>query len=138
MHGIDKALRDIRPSLRIVAPMTYYIAWGFALFNVVVSAPLYRINEDVFGILGAISLKVWAIIFMLNGLILAYTLLVNKWKSTRGLMLVGVCINSAWLMELIARTTNGKSFILVAIWGLIVYLQAVTYLYFTPQEPKSE
>lgn len=134
MDNIDKVLRDIRPKLRVVAPLTYFISWGFAIFNVAISVPLYRINEESFLIVGVVSTKIWAAAFFVMGFLIMYALLKNKWKLDQNLMLLGVFLKSAWLMELIARTVNGKSFILVAIWSLLLYLQFVAYLYFTPVE----
>lgn len=137
MSSIEKTLSEIRPSLRIVAPLTYYISWGFAIFNVLVSAPLYLIGDFKFVLVGAISIKIWSALFMLTGFLFAYGLVVNNWRLTRNLMLAGVAIKSAWLMELLARAVTGRSFILVAIWALILYLQIVTYIYFTPVRSKN-
>lgn len=138
MSNIDRTLKDIRPSIRAIAPLTYYICWGFALFNIAVSIPLYRLNEVNFSIVGAISIKVWAVIFLLMGLVKLWSLIVNNWKLARTLLIVGVAIKSAWLMELLARTVNGKSFILVAIWALLIYLESTTYVHFIPVERRNE
>lgn len=132
MDDIERAIKDIRPSLKAVAPITYYCCWVFAVFNVAVSIPLFNVNETSFVIVGAISLQIWSTVFMVMGLTIAYSLMVNSWRLSRALMLIGVFVKSAWLMELIARTTSGKSFILVVIWATLIGLQGVIFTYFTP------
>lgn len=137
MRNIERTLQDIRPSLRLVAPLTYYISWGFGIFNILAGASLVNFPQTKFLIVGAIDLKVWAILFMCLGSGFVYTLFTNNWRGTRTLMLAGVLIKTAWLMELIARAVVGRSFILVFIWALLLYLQAVTYKYFTPVENRN-
>lgn len=137
MRDINKTLKEIRPHLRQVAPLTYYTCWGFAIFNMSVAIPLFRINQETFLIVGVISLKVWALLFTSMGLLMAYALVRNDWKLTRGLMIIGVGIKASWLMELLVRATSGKSFVLATIWALLVYLQFISYLYFTPVGPRN-
>jgi len=126
------AIKNIKPSLRLVAPLTFYIAAGYAVFNITAGMTLFNFPATKFLIVGAISLKIWALIFIILGCISVFELFINNWRAIRGLMLVGIFVKGAWLMELIARSINGKSFILALIWALLLYLQAATYIYFTP------
>ncbi len=137
MSDIEKQLSHIRPSLRIVAPQTYYISWGFAVFNVLAGLSLMNFPQTQFLIVGAINLKAWAIIFVVMGVLFLYALLTNQWRMLRSLHLMGVMVKTVWLMELVARAIVGKSFVLVCIWALLLYLQAVTYRYFTPVESRN-
>lgn len=134
MRNIDKRLREIRPSLRLVAPLTYYISWGFAVFNILAGLSLVNFPQTKFLIVGAVDLRVWAALFIFLGTSFTYSLVMNDWRTVRILHLGGVVIKTAWLMELIARAVVGRSFILVFIWLLLLYLQAVTFRYFTPVE----
>lgn len=136
MSRIDRTLKEIRPGLRLVAPQTYYISWGFGLFNILAGLSLFNFPQQKFLIVGAISLRIWSVLFVFFGLLFIYTLLTNNWRGTRFLHITGVAIKTAWLLELVTRSIAGKSLILVFIWALLIYLQAITYIYFTPVESK--
>ena len=134
VRNLEKTLRDIRPGLRLIAPQTYFVSWGFGVFNILAGLSLFNFPQQRFLIAGAIGLKVWSVIFIVLGVGFVYMLRANNWRGTRLLHLAGVVVKTAWLLELVARSVVGKSFILVCIWALLLYLQIVTYIYFTPVE----
>ena len=136
MTETGKAISIIRPSLRHIAPLSFWFSLGFALFNLFVGFGLFIAQIlTSFRVVGIIPLKIWGIIFMVHGLLMLYFLFVNSWKMTRLFNLIGVGIKTMWWFELVSSVVSGASpfpFLLI-IWSLLLFLQAVLYIYFTPR-----
>lgn len=140
MREIDRKLKELRPSLRHVAPLTFFNSVGFALFNLVTGILFFFFPVTNFVIVGIISLKLWAILFASLGLVFLFALWSNNWQVTRRMHLLGIFVKTAWLMELVARlpTRGYAGLVLVFVWGLLIYLQFITYVYFTPVKRRDD
>lgn len=136
MSDIDKTLSNIRPALRHIAPLSFWFSGGFGVFNMLVGIGLFNAQIlTAFKVVGIIPLKLWGVIFMMQGLGMIYFLLTNNWKLIRLTNLIGVGVKTMWWFELISSFISGASqfpFLLI-IWSLLLFLQAVLYIYFTPR-----
>jgi hypothetical protein len=134
MSTIETAIKEIRPSLRLVAPQTFWFSFGFGLFNIVVGIAI--IGSNIFSTLhlaGVISLQTWAIVFIVHGTAMLWSLFVNDWKTTRLLNIIGIGIKTAWFLGLVVLAIDGKAFFVLYAWGLILFLQIINYIYFMPR-----
>lgn len=133
MTDLNKQLRDIRPPLRIAAPLTFYVTLGYAVFNIVLGSLLFKTDlSHLLTFVGLINATIWACIFLAYGLTMAAILKYNNWSVTRRFILVGITIKTMWLLELLVEALAGRGFVLVFIWSLLLYLQIISYIYFTP------
>lgn len=134
MSNINQTIKEIRPSLRDVAPQTFWFTIGFGAFNTIIGIALYNVTILYsLKLVGVIPVKAWALIFLLHGLAMLGSLIFNNWKFTRLLHAVGVFIKSAWWLELLAVTITGRSAFLLYIWSLLLFLQIIVWIYFTPR-----
>lgn len=143
MSDIDKVIKVIRPSLRVVAPLTYYFTIGFGTLNILIGLFLIFIVGGVrLELLGLISLNMWAVLFICMGMLTLYFLFINNWKVTRIFALIGVGVKAAWWLELLSVviTNNSKLIILVKalllLWSFLLYFQIFTYIHFSPRVPR--
>jgi hypothetical protein len=134
MSDISHTIKQIRPSLRDVAPQTFWFSIGFGIFNTVLGIALYKATIlYTLKLVGVIPIKAWALIFLVHGLAMLGSLVVNNWKMTRILHAVGVFLKSAWWLELLAATITSRSIFLLYIWSLLLFLQIIVWIYFTPR-----
>lgn len=134
MAEIDRAIRHIRPKLRYIAPDTFWVSVIFGIFNIIVGFSLFNATIlFTLKLLGIIPIKMWGVIFFLQGVIMLIALAVNNWKLIRGLHFFGIAIKTAWLLELFAVILTGRSPFILYVWSLILALQFVTWIYFTPR-----
>lgn len=145
MTEVDKIIKIIRPSLRVVAPHTYWFTIGFGTFNLLVGIFLLGIPGLVkLELLSIFNIKVWAAIFLIMGLSSIYFILRNSWKVSRKLALVGVILKAAWWFELLSVIITDQSPYMVLVkalflvWSLLLYLQIFTYIYFTPKASRDD
>jgi len=134
MSDITQTIKQIRPSLRDVAPHTFYFSIGFGIFNTLIGFALF--NSTILytlQLVGIIPIRMWALIFLFHGLAMLGSLVFNNWKTTRTLHAIGVFIKSAWWLELLAATITGRSAFLLYIWSLLLFLQIIVWIYFTPR-----
>lgn len=135
MSRIDEALSAIRPSLRIVAPQTFYFSIVFGTFNVAVGLGLITSTTLVkLRVVGIIPLKTWGFIFLIHGLFILYSLYINNWNLARNLNMLGVFIKCTWWLELLAEaiTHGGFPFVLF-MWSTLLAFQIIVCRYFTPR-----
>lgn len=134
MSSINQTIKEIRPRLRDVAPQTFWFSIGFGLFNACIGFALYNISILVtLNLVGVIPLKIWGLIFIIHGLLMLGSLAINSWTFTRALHAVGVFIKTAWWLELLAVTISGRSAFLLYVWTLLLFLQIIVWIYFTPR-----
>jgi|ERR1043165_317250 H+/Cl- antiporter ClcA len=134
MSDIDRMVANIRPKLRHIAPQTFWFSVGFGVFNAIIGWSLYNLTILVnLRLVGIVPIRWWAAIFFVHGLSMLVSLAINNWKMTRALHFVGVLIKSAWWLELFAATIVGRTAFLLYIWSLLLFLQIVVCIYFTPR-----
>lgn len=134
MTALEKTMNSIRPRLKDIAPQTFWMSLAFASFNIFVGCfaangvILYRLQ-----LLGAVPIRVWGVIFLLLGISILFSLLINNWKMTRGLHMVGVAVKGTWLLEALAAWTVGQSPFPFFVWCFMCIVQIIVYYYFTPR-----
>lgn len=134
MTNIEKIIKDIRPSLRLVAPQTFWFSMGFGIFNIIIGSSLYSAHIlTTLNVVGVIPLNMWGVIFFTQGVVMLGALLNNNWQATRYMNIVGVAIKTAWWLELLSITITGRSPFLLIIWSLLLYLQIMNFIYFFPR-----
>jgi len=130
---LERRIKQIRPALRLVAPLTFFIMIGFAALNIFIGASLFDFNFGLpLVVAGIISLHAWSAIFITHGLLILSAIQHNSWAWLKRLLLVGVTIKTIWLFELISLAIRGGSPFFVFVWSFLLYLQISTYIYFAP------
>src|SRR5690554_4227371 len=124
MKDIQKKIKIIRPSLRLVAPWTFNTILFYSIFNILVGSGLYFSKPNIpfrFFAVGVISIWTWGLIFILLGLSMIIALAVNNWQASKNILLAAIGIKTVWLAELIAQATsaNGSPFI-IFLWTLVL------------------
>lgn len=136
VSDIKKEVRAIRPSLRIVAPGTFYTTILFSVLNIglVATYPLtFHQIKELQTIIG-LPIWMWLVVFGVYGFLLAMFLLLNEWKHLKQLYGVGIVIKTAWLFQLtsIWITEHDPVILLLDIlWGALTWLTISTFVYFT-------
>lgn len=136
MSDVDKTLSKIRPKLRHVAPMAFWFSAGFAVFNILIGIGLLNAKILItLKIAGIIPLKLWGLIFLVLGVFMVYSLVINRWQLTKNLNMVGIGVKLAWWLELLSELISGtsKTPFLMIIWTLLLFFQFIVYIYFTPE-----
>lgn len=134
MNDINQTLKDLRPSLRKVAPQTFWFSIGFGIFNTIIGVALFNLNILVrLKVVGVVPIKLWGIVFLVHGLTMLASVLANNWRLTRSMHLVGIAIKTAWWLEMLTVFIAGSSPFLLYIWSLLLFLQVIVCIYFTPR-----
>lgn len=134
MTDIDKKLKEILPSLRKIAPQTFWFSAGFGVFNVLIGlALILSIILLQLVVISVIPLKVWGVVFLIHGILMLYSLIINNWNLTKYLNIVGIGIKTAWWLELLSITIFGRPPFLLLVWSLLLFLQFIVCVYFTPR-----
>lgn len=145
MTEVDKVIKIIRPSLRKVAPQTYWYTIGFGVFNILVGLLLISIPGLVkLELLSILTIKGWALVFILMGLSALIFLFKNNWKVSRELTRLGIVVKAAWWFELLSVIVTDHSPYMVLVkslflvWSLLLYLQIFTFIYFSPRVSRDD
>lgn len=129
-------LRQARPKLSLVAPLTHKIIIGFIFFNVWIAYAIHRQEASQLLIVrGVFNKDVWAVIFISVSIWLAIALYLNEWNLIRWAMGLELFIKVLWTYALIMLGFKSGFYQLTAIlalWGFSAWVQAVTILYFIP------
>lgn len=135
MTKVEDTIVNSYPKLRLIAPQSFWFSVIFGTFNTIIGLGL--ITTTFLGkliIVGVIPIKLWGVIFIVHGLALLLAIVVNNWKLSRALHLVGVAIKTAWWLELISESFSGVGFpFILFVWTTLLLLQSVVYLYFYPR-----
>ena len=138
---LDNRLRHMRPSLFLVAPLTYCICWGYAVVNILLGVGLFEFYQPVapIAIANILTYPQWGVLFFLAGIIGVYSLLTNRWKLAQNIQFVGVLIKSVWAIALVVRCFSEPStLVITAIWLFLTFIQVVTYIFFVPKPNSGE
>ena len=132
----ESYLKKLRPPLRLIAPMTYWITWGFVAVNFLIGVSFMTIYKPATPIIIVTTyspIEVWGVLFTLMGGNIVYGLLANNWNWARKSHIGGLVIKAAWLLALLERIPENPPAAFVAcIWGFLAFIQAVVYIYFLP------
>lgn len=134
MREVKQKLNELRPSLRLVAPLTWTIVLGFGLLNIVLGISLmyYPLGTPLAIVTEFTPLALYGALFAVLGISMLYKLWRNDWRWLRWLLLCGLLVKTVWLFALVIRLFNGGSAIILSLWLFITYVQAMTYIYFVP------
>lgn len=134
-----KTIKQLRPSLRTVAPLTFWICVGYALVNLAIAAILFAIpnssvKEAVIPIVNEImNFKAWAVLFALTSLAFAYGLLRNHWMLIKRTLTVALVLKLIWTYALVYLIATGREeYALAALWAFLSWVQAWTIVFFVP------
>lgn len=137
---LQKALKEARPPLSTVAPLTAAICWGYVVVNITLGLGMYFLYDTTvpLAVASIVSYQVWGILFGFLGVATMYFLISNNWKATRNAQLIGLLFKAVWAAALIIRCFEAPQTILItAVWVFFAYIQAATYIHFLPI-PKGE
>lgn len=145
MSNIDKELQHARPSLRSVAPLSWWVVLIMCLFNVIFGISLFfgidqsRITAPLLIVNDILPYDFWGIVFFSLGILKLYALITNNWNLARRSLFVGVSVKAAWMVALTIRTfvSPGTVFLNV-VWVTVALLQMGAYIWFLPPSRKEE
>lgn len=136
MTNINKKLKNARPRLFTIAPLTTSVCWGFSIVNIVIGLAMIIIYKGTIApipIADVLSYRLWGAVFLSMGLFGAISLIRNNWRITRWVQLLGILVKSIWLIALIVRCFYYPQTVLItAVWFFFAYIQAMVYIFFIP------
>ncbi len=138
MSELHKQIQKARPKLKDIAPLTDAIIKSFGFFNILLGISLmqlYNIEQSpTLAIVNSFfSFRVWAIIFIVLGVVKLWAIRKNNWELLRKILISAVLIKSVWFFALILQILSGEgTFAVVILWSLLTVIQLFTYIYFAP------
>lgn len=136
-HEVSKKIRQARPRLRDVAPLTTAIVVGYAFMNTTLGVLLFLTQartRNLVVVNDVLTYQFWGTCFVILGLAMFIALKMNVWSVIKKTLIVGVFLKSWWLFALIVRLLSGhqENALLLCIWLFLTYIQVVTYIHFIP------
>lgn len=138
---LKKQLREARPTLRTVSPLSHWIVVILGFFNLIIGAILYfavdqkRLSAPLLIVNDILTFKFWGVLFFTLGVLKLYSLWVNDWSLSRKTLLFGVSIKAAWAVALTIRSViTPGTLTLNLLWVTIAALQMATYIWFMPPQ----
>lgn len=145
MSTISQKIKQVRPKLRVIAPMSAAGVAGFAIFNCVLGVALafeQARTVEFFIVNEFLSYQVWGGMFVALGLYMGMSLITNGWRNMKWSLLFAIFLKLWWFMALVVRDFihDGDNLMLIIMWSFITYLQIVLYVNFIPKgiEEKGE
>lgn len=134
MQEVKTKLKELRPGLREVAPLTWSLILGFGILNLVLGVSLmtYPLGQQVAIVTTYTPLPLHGLYFVILGALMLVNLWRNNWKWLRILLLAGLLIKAVWLFALVVRLFTGGNAITLSLWLFITHVQAVAYVHFIP------
>lgn len=139
MSNISRKLKEARPRLRSIAPMSSSLTAGYAIFNLVLGTGLLfqkARTVEFFIVNDFISYQVWGMIFIILGILMGSAPIGNSWRLTRWTLIVGIFLKIWWLLALIVRDVfqDGHNSMLLIMWAFITFVQIVLFVNFLPKD----
>lgn len=131
-----RIVKSVRPKLYTISPFTSLICWGFAIVNILMGLGMFFLYHTTIelSVANIFSYQIWGVLFFLGGVASGFSLVRNDWKTTRQLLMYGLALKSIWAIALLIRCVAAPQTILITvIWLWLVYVQAITYIYFLPK-----
>lgn len=134
MHEVKQKLKELRPNLRLVAPLTWSIILGFGILNVVLGISLmyYPLGRSISIVSTYTPMWLYGVLFAVLGVAMLLNLYKNNWRWLRRLLLIGLLLKAIWMFALILRLLDGGSAIILSLWLFITHIQAMAYIHFVP------
>lgn len=138
MHLVKKKIKDLRPGLREVAPLTFYICIGFGVLNLVLGFSLLTTHDS--GGLVIIHkytpLWLYGVAFIALGGFGLAVIVRNSWKWIRRTLIMGLLYKSVWFYALFYSLFHGGSIGIFGLWLFLIHIQVMTYIFFVPRAPE--
>lgn len=136
MREVKRKIKELRPNLRHIAPLTWTLILGFGVLNLVLGVSLmyFKLGTPLAIVSEITPLPLYGVYFFMLGVFMLYHLVRNNWRAMRVLLLMGLLIKTIWLFALVIRLFQGGSAIILSLWLFITYVQAMTYIYFIPTQ----
>lgn len=137
---LEKELRQARPSLRLISPVSFYFIALMGVFNIVVGLAMIAIglsfDDPVLTVLTAIiPAWVWGALFLSLGVFKLVALKANHWLLTRSSLLAGVALKSSWAVALVIQVLQvSDNIFLTTCWITIAITQVIVYVHFLPPQ----
>jgi hypothetical protein len=134
MNDVKQKLKELRPSLRKVAPLTWSVILGFGIMNIVLGVSLmsYPLGTPIAIVTRFTPMAFFGAVFLILGTLMLFKLWQNDWRWLRGLLLAGLLIKTIWTFALLIRLFQGGNAIILCLWLFITHVQASTYIHFIP------
>ena len=139
MSSIKHQLTDLRPSLRKIAPLSWWITVCYVFMNFIIGATFIaafdqnRVVADLLIVNQFTSYRFWGIAFIALGAFQLTALYMNNWKLTKKSLLSGVLIKTTWAIALCLRALVSSGTLLIALpWITLALIQMVTVIFFLP------
>lgn len=136
---LRQELRDARPKLKAVSPLSYWIILVMGWFNIFLgSSFILAIDEAKFTaslliVNDLLTFKFWGAVFIVIGILKLLSLKTNNWAFARNTLFIGVSVKAAWMVALVIRTFISPGTVFVSLlWVTIALLQIGAYIWFMP------
>lgn len=101
----------------------FNLIWGITLFFYYPNVPLTIVSP-------LIAQPIWAISFLLSGLLMLYGGIRQRPELSRWMMITGLFMKGMWEVGLGLRLNQGGGVALMEVWGALAGLQFFTLYYF--------
>ena len=143
-YELVKELKEARPSLRAVSPVSYWFIILMGIFNLILGAAFIfaadglELDSTLQAVVAIVPVWAWALLFTGLGFLKLYAVIVNNWTLARYSLLVGVMLKSGWAVALIIKTLSVPDNIFLSLtWVTISLVQMLCYIHFLPpSEPR--
>jgi len=139
MSDISRKIKEARPRLRTVAPLSSALTIGYSIFNIVLGTGLLSQQArtvEFFIVNEFMSYQAWGSFFIVLGVVMGSALLVNSWRFTRWSLIIGIFLKIWWLLALFVRDVfqDGNNSILLIMWAFVTFVQIVLFVNFLPKD----
>lgn len=143
-YKLARELKEARPGLRSVSPVSYWFILIMGIFNLILGASFIlaidgaKLDETLNVITAIVPIWAWAVLFSGLGFLKLYALAANNWTLARYSLLTGVMLKSGWAVALMIRTLEIPDNIFLSLtWVTISLVQMICYIHFLPpSEPR--
>lgn len=139
MSHLEKQLREVRPRLRVVSPLSNWVVKVMGWFNIILGLSMIfsvdsdRFTASLFLVNEYTPFWAWGYVFLAIGITKLYSLAVNDWSLARKSLIMGVAVKAAWMVALTIRTfvSPGTAFLNLT-WIAVGLIQMGAYIWFMP------
>lgn len=126
-------LRQHKPHhLRQTAPWLFFVCLAYGITNIMIGLGFYNTTPKVSPyvlIHGFFDSQFWGAVFFTVGVLGLLSLISNRRKIIRGVMVLGLLVKSLWFYALLIKI-SWATLAAIGVWGLIFAIQLVTVIYY--------
>jgi len=133
---IQKDIIKARPSLRRILPVVFWQTFVFSILNIIIGIGVFLWEPTIFPIVAPseIFMHIWAILFIVLGIALAFGLFSKHWEKLRTMMVIGLSFKAFWSIALMFRIIDGGTLLVAALFIGLAALQAVCIIFYLPPD----